>query len=56
MSGDTDKVLDALRWQAWERAKGELRSMLKTFFGEPEQYSKMDGLVEKFIEDFENEY
>lgn len=64
MSGD--KVLQAMRAQAWERAKGELAAIQQADFppsdGYKEDRKKWDekcrrrqGLMEKFIYDMEQE-
>ena len=39
---------------AWERAKGELRSMLTTYWGEPEAFKKLELKIEDFIIDVES--
>jgi hypothetical protein len=48
-----EKILRALRAQAWERAKGELRSILQTYWGEEKKFSDMDEAVSEFIEKVE---
>ena len=48
-------TLEILRYMAWQRAKGELRSMLSTYTGSCDD-AKIDALreaVEAFIEDVE---
>lgn len=42
-----------LRLMAWERAKGELKSMLQTFVGEQEQYEALRDAINAFIKDVE---
>jgi hypothetical protein len=56
-------VATALRCMAWERAKGELRSMLHPFWREYENgkpvdngYKEMEEDIEKFIKHFEGNY
>jgi len=43
-----------LRQMAWERAKGELRSMLQTFWGETKDYEWVKLLIDKFIHEAED--
>lgn len=54
-----ENILRALRGQAWERGKGELRAVLQTFFGEgaarPGQFDQFDAEVAKFIAVVEGE-
>ena len=46
------------RWQAWERAKGEMKSMLQTFFSEANstenQYEDLKGAMDEFIKNVED--
>lgn len=58
MDGD-ERILRALRNQAWERAKGELRAMLHTFYSvnggqsdnaRPGQFLELDKAIEDFTE------
>lgn len=42
-----DKVLSALRTMAWERAKGELRGMLHTYYDHSPS-DKVDSRLQKF--------
>lgn len=44
------KEIRAMRCMAWERAKGELRSMLQTYFTEDEQRDKYEGMRETIKE------
>ena len=53
MGDDTEKVLRTMRYQAWERAKGELRSMLHTYWGEEGRYEAFKKKMSDFIEDVE---
>ena len=56
-----NEVLECLRSQAWERAKGELNSMLVTFrdgFSAGPSLTRFDRLqeqIQKFVESIENE-
>ena len=42
-----------MRLMAWERAKGELNSMLQTHVGERDQYIKLKKSITDFINDVE---
>lgn len=48
-----ENILRALRAQAWERAKGELRAVSATFFGAPSaregQFDKFEEAVHAFV-------
>jgi len=60
MSYEADVVLRGLRNQAWERAKGELNSMLTTFYdrkhnSRPDQYDGLKAEIKKFVEKVESE-
>jgi hypothetical protein len=58
MSDHTDAILRA---QAWERAKGELNSVLVTYYPDysksdaSEEFEKADKLIRNFIRKFEDE-
>lgn len=41
------------RAMAWERAKGELGSILATYISEPVKFQAMDDLVTQLIDDVE---
>jgi hypothetical protein len=38
---------------AWERAKGEMQSILATYWGESDKYEKAAKLFEQFISELE---
>lgn len=42
-----------IRLMAWERAKGELKSMLQTFVNEQERYMRLKKAIDEFIKDVE---
>lgn len=48
-------TLEILRYMAWERAKGELRSMLHTYTESCDdvKYDILSGTIEDFIKDVE---
>jgi hypothetical protein len=53
-----DKVLETLKMQAWERAKGELLSLLHTYHseGDPKvaaNFKRAKEKIDAFIVDFE---
>jgi hypothetical protein len=50
-----ERVIKILRAQAWERAKGELKSILHSYWGESAKFRKMDDAIDDFIEKVENE-
>jgi len=45
----TDTTKHMLRAMAWERAKGELYSVLHTFIGEGAQQLDMSNAIEQFV-------
>lgn len=57
MSEDT--LVDTLRFMAWERAKGELKSILGTIYPDysnedpHEDYNELKSIIDKFVEDVE---
>jgi len=51
------EIIRTLRSMAWSRAKGELHSMLHTFWPQtasPEQYTKMADAIKVFIKEIED--
>lgn len=57
-AGDDLHVLETLRQMAWERAKGELQSILYTYwYGEkiPDDFEKVEKGIKDFIAFMENE-
>ena len=60
---DDSRILQTLRATAWERAKGELRAMLQTFYTEytndgramPSKFGELDKCIKEFIEEIEDE-
>lgn len=53
-------IEQTLRAMAWNRAKGELNSMIVTFVdttnkSEEEAFKKLSAIIEKFIEEVEGE-
>ena len=61
METESKEIL-TMRSMAWERAKGELRSMLHTFYSEArpgslqgDRFARFDSLIAKFEDDIESE-
>ena len=55
---NNENILRAMRAQAWERAKGELRAVAMTFFGEEGarqgQFDEFTDAAEAFVNDVED--
>lgn len=57
----SDEILKTLQVMAWERAKGELKSILSTIRPDyndddhHEDYYTMKSIIDNFINDMENE-
>jgi hypothetical protein len=49
-----DRVILNLRAQAWERAKGELNSMLHTYWNGDGKFKDFDAALKEFIEKVED--
>ena len=49
MAVDASMLMATLRGMAWARAKGELQSILVTYWDEGESFDMADGLVKKFL-------
>ena len=50
-----DRVIRNMRHMAWERAKGEMKSMLHTFWDEGAKYKDLDDVVKDFIDKVESD-
>lgn len=54
---DADKILNSMRVQAWERAKGELESIFAAFWGKDEtetaRSAEYGRLKDAFVEEIE---
>lgn len=48
-------ILRTLRAQAWERAKGELRAVLSTYWGGHHNFPAINEKVTKFISEIDDE-
>jgi len=50
-----EKILRTMRHMAWSRAKGELESMLDTYWsGSAEKFNTMKKTIDDFINDVED--
>lgn len=45
---EQNNVIKTMRYMAWERAKGELASVLQTYWNEEENYHKMRDAIKEF--------
>lgn len=45
---------EIMRQMAWERAKGELNSMLVTYVNDNDSYKKLSEAIKKFIKNVED--
>ena len=54
MSDNQDRTLRTMRTMAWERAKGELRSMAQTYWVDTEKFDVFTRETEAFIEHVED--
>lgn len=52
---DSRMVIRVMRAQAWQRAKGELMSILETYWKETEQFERMSDLTQQFISAVQDE-
>lgn len=39
----------------WEEARGKLLAMLHTFYDQPEEYDRLNDLIEEFIDNMDDE-
>lgn len=51
-----ERILITLRRMAWERAKGELLSLLETYWGEKNSFEEVSKRIEDFIKEFEDHW
>ena len=49
-----EHIEQMLRTQAWERAKGELQSMLHTFYDSGGRFEKLNEVIANFIAEVED--
>ena len=54
MSGDTAEIRTQ-RMMAWSRAKGELDSMLCTYWNSTETFKEMETQIKEFVQRVESE-
>jgi hypothetical protein len=55
MSDGEDRIIRAMRHMAWERAKGELRSMLHTHYHSFGEFQILQREINDFIQKVEDE-
>lgn len=55
MDESTTQIISVMRAQAWERAKGELRAVLGSYYEARDTFERMDALVAEFVERVEGE-
>lgn len=48
-----ERLIRNMRHMAWERAKGELKSMLHTYWDDDELYKQIDHEIFQFIQSVE---
>lgn len=52
---ENETILKTMRYMAWSRAKGELKSMLDTYWtGGSEKFTELKNTIDKFVEDIED--
>lgn len=47
------REIRTMRCMAWSRAKGELDSMLHTYWGEEARFEEMERLIKEFVQTVE---
>jgi hypothetical protein len=45
-----------MRWMAWQRAKGELKAYLQTYWEHDDNSKEVQDRIDCFIIDFENDF
>jgi len=60
MANNDSREIRTMRHMAWERAKGEMRSMVASIWGDgglgvTEEFTKLNDAVEEFIKHVEDE-
>ncbi len=51
---DDSRLMHTIRVMAWERAKGEMRSMLHSYWDDASAFRMLDHKIEAFIKDIED--
>ena len=57
MPKENETILKTMRYMAWERAKGELNSMLETYWlpgAELDKYNILKKAIDDFVKDVED--
>jgi hypothetical protein len=52
---DEQRMFATMRQMAWERAKGELSAMLRTYWDNQEKFENMNSELEAFIQKVEED-
>lgn len=55
LNADAEVIVQTLRMQAWERAKGELMAVLQAFYKEPETHESLSKKMNDFIQAVEDD-
>lgn len=55
MTDGEDTLLKTMRYMAWERAKGELNSIIQTYWVSGKRFDDLHEKIKSFIDDIENE-
>jgi len=50
-----ERILRTLRAQAWERAKGELNSILSTYWDDIDSFKRANLAINRFVDEIEGE-
>jgi hypothetical protein len=48
-----ERTIRTLRLQAWERAKGELNAMRRSYWWDDDKFEWLDNLLTEFVEEVE---
>lgn len=51
----SSEIMRSMRLMAWERAMGELNSMLQTYWGSTEEFEAINNVASRFITEVEDE-
>jgi hypothetical protein len=54
MGSNSDIGIRTMRAMAWERAKGELQSILVTFWGEQDSFEQLTKEIDAFVKQVED--
>ena len=54
MSSQDERTIRTMRYMAWSRAKGELASILETYWEDQDAYDQMRVKIKEFVEEVES--